>query len=127
MVSRVALGGVEKNASRRSSNVAAVVDAPVRSEGARLTARGAATRERIVQAAAELMAAKGVAATTLDEVRLASGTSKSQHTAPVTAPASAPSTKTAVTPRRHPGRRGRSPIGAVVLFCIDSISPFRLR
>jgi AcrR family transcriptional regulator len=55
-----------------------VVDPPVRSEGARLTARGAATRERIVLAAAELMAVKGVAATTLDEVRVASGTSKSQ-------------------------------------------------
>ncbi|MCY1139761.1 TetR/AcrR family transcriptional regulator [Actinoplanes sp. Pm04-4] len=55
-----------------------MVDPPVRNEGARLTARGAATRERIVRAAAELMAAKGVAATTLDEVRLASGTSKSQ-------------------------------------------------
>ena len=54
------------------------VDPPVRSEGTRLTARGAATRERIVLAAAELMAAKGVAATTLDEVRVASGTSKSQ-------------------------------------------------
>src|SRR3982750_1949299 len=62
----------------RSGNLAAVVDPPVRSEGARLTARGAATRERIVLAAAELMAAKGVAATTLDEVRVASGTSKSQ-------------------------------------------------
>jgi TetR/AcrR family transcriptional repressor of nem operon len=55
-----------------------VVDPQVKSEGARLTARGAATRERIVLAAAELMAAKGVAATTLDEVRVASGTSKSQ-------------------------------------------------
>ncbi|MEU8234500.1 TetR family transcriptional regulator [Actinoplanes sp. NPDC048967] len=55
-----------------------MVDPPVNSEGTRLTARGAATRERIVLAAAELMAAKGVAATTLDEVRIASGTSKSQ-------------------------------------------------
>jgi TetR/AcrR family transcriptional repressor of nem operon len=55
-----------------------VADPVVRSEGARLTARGAATRDRIVLAAAELMAAKGVAATTLDEVRVASGTSKSQ-------------------------------------------------
>jgi len=62
----------------RSGSLAAVVDQPVRNEGVRLTARGAATRERIVLAAAELMAAKGVAATTLDEVRVASGTSKSQ-------------------------------------------------
>jgi TetR/AcrR family transcriptional regulator, transcriptional repressor for nem operon len=55
-----------------------VADPAVKSEGARLTARGAATRERIVLTAAELMAAKGVAATTFDEVRVASGTSKSQ-------------------------------------------------
>ena len=44
----------------------------------RLTARGAATRARIVEAAADLMYVKGVAATTLDDVRAASGTSKSQ-------------------------------------------------
>lgn len=43
-----------------------------------LTARGAATRDRIVQAAADLMYAKGVHATTLDDVREATGTSKSQ-------------------------------------------------
>src|ERR1700754_4740434 len=42
------------------------------------TARGAATRARIVTAAANLMYAKGVNATTLDDVRAASGTSKSQ-------------------------------------------------
>ncbi|WP_427896082.1 TetR/AcrR family transcriptional regulator [Kribbella sp. GL6] len=44
----------------------------------RLTARGAATRARIVEAAADLMYVRGVNATTLDEVRAASGTSKSQ-------------------------------------------------
>jgi AcrR family transcriptional regulator len=44
----------------------------------RLTARGAATRSRIAQAAAELMYHRGVNATTLDDVRAASGTSKSQ-------------------------------------------------
>jgi AcrR family transcriptional regulator len=49
-----------------------------RAEERRLTARGAATRARIVDAAAQLMAARGVAATTLDDVRAASGTSKSQ-------------------------------------------------
>jgi TetR/AcrR family transcriptional regulator, transcriptional repressor for nem operon len=43
-----------------------------------LTARGAATRDRIVQAAADLMYVKGVHATTLDDVRAATGTSKSQ-------------------------------------------------
>ncbi|WP_225440351.1 TetR/AcrR family transcriptional regulator [Amycolatopsis eburnea] len=44
----------------------------------RLTARGAATRSRIVRAAVDLMQVNGVAATTLDDVRAASGTSKSQ-------------------------------------------------
>jgi TetR/AcrR family transcriptional regulator, transcriptional repressor for nem operon len=43
-----------------------------------LTSRGAATRNRIVLAAAELMHAQGVAATTIDEVLAASSTSKSQ-------------------------------------------------
>ncbi|MGZ0147669.1 TetR/AcrR family transcriptional regulator [Kribbella sp. WER1] len=49
-------------------------DAPAR----RLTARGLATRARIVEAAADLMYVRGVNATTLDDVRAASGTSKSQ-------------------------------------------------
>jgi TetR/AcrR family transcriptional repressor of nem operon len=44
----------------------------------RLTKRGATTRARIVETAAHLMYRKGVAATTLDEVREQSGTSKSQ-------------------------------------------------
>jgi AcrR family transcriptional regulator len=44
----------------------------------RLTARGKATRARILRAAVDLMMIKGVAATTLDDVRAASGTSKSQ-------------------------------------------------
>ncbi|MCT2587767.1 TetR/AcrR family transcriptional regulator [Actinophytocola gossypii] len=44
----------------------------------KLTPRGAATRARIVTAAAELMYVKGVNATTLDDVRAASNTSKSQ-------------------------------------------------
>jgi AcrR family transcriptional regulator len=44
----------------------------------RLTRRGATTRARIVEAAAHLMYRNGVAATTLDDVREASGTSKSQ-------------------------------------------------
>jgi TetR/AcrR family transcriptional regulator, transcriptional repressor for nem operon len=43
-----------------------------------LTARGAATRDRIVHGAADLMYVKGVGATTLDDVREATGTSKSQ-------------------------------------------------
>jgi AcrR family transcriptional regulator len=44
----------------------------------RLTSRGAATRNRIVLAAAELMHVQGVAATTIDEVLASSATSKSQ-------------------------------------------------
>lgn len=44
----------------------------------RLTARGAATRRRIVTAAADLMYLRGVGATSLDEVVEASGTGKSQ-------------------------------------------------
>ena len=44
----------------------------------KLTSRGAATRNRIVLAAAELMHVRGVAATTIDEVLAASATSKSQ-------------------------------------------------
>ena len=43
-----------------------------------LTARGAATRDRIVHGAANLMYVKGVNATTLDDIREATGTSKSQ-------------------------------------------------
>ena len=42
------------------------------------TPRGAATRTRIIEAAAGLVAARGVAGTTLDEVMEVSGTSKSQ-------------------------------------------------
>src|SRR3954453_23734002 len=44
----------------------------------RLTRRGLATRARRARAAAPLMYTKGVNATTLDDVRIASGTSKSQ-------------------------------------------------
>src|SRR6201986_2848129 len=43
-----------------------------------LTARGAATRDRIAAAAGDLMYVRGVHATTLDDVRAATGTSKSQ-------------------------------------------------
>lgn len=56
----------------------AVADPEGRTQASRLTARGAATRARILQAAADLMYFKGVGVTTLDEVRAASGTSKSQ-------------------------------------------------
>ena len=44
----------------------------------RLTARGLATQERIVAAAATLMHDRGVAGTSLDDVRAVTGTSKSQ-------------------------------------------------
>jgi AcrR family transcriptional regulator len=42
------------------------------------TKQGRHTRERIVRAAAELIAERGAAATSLDDVRAATGTSKSQ-------------------------------------------------
>jgi TetR/AcrR family transcriptional repressor of nem operon len=45
---------------------------------AELTERGRATRERILLAAAQLIHEHGVAGTSLDEVRAATGTSKSQ-------------------------------------------------
>ncbi|MEU9383107.1 TetR/AcrR family transcriptional regulator [Streptomyces sp. NPDC048279] len=43
-----------------------------------LTAKGRATRARIVEGAAEVLRAQGVAATTLDDIRSRTGTSKSQ-------------------------------------------------
>jgi TetR/AcrR family transcriptional repressor of nem operon len=43
-----------------------------------LTAKGAATRERIVEAAADHVLAHGAAGTSLDDIRAATGTSKSQ-------------------------------------------------
>jgi AcrR family transcriptional regulator len=46
--------------------------------GSRLTERGRATQERILRAAADMMYVRGVCPTTLDDVRAASGTSKSQ-------------------------------------------------
>ena len=42
------------------------------------TRRGVATRERILDAAADLMFARGAAGTSLDDVRASTGTSKSQ-------------------------------------------------
>jgi TetR/AcrR family transcriptional repressor of nem operon len=47
-------------------------------ETLKLTKKGAATRGRIVEAAAELMFVRGVAGTTLDQVREAAGVSSSQ-------------------------------------------------
>ncbi|WP_155375078.1 TetR/AcrR family transcriptional regulator [Catellatospora vulcania] len=44
----------------------------------RLTAKGAATRDRIVSAAADLVLARGVGGTSLDDVRAGTLTSKSQ-------------------------------------------------
>jgi AcrR family transcriptional regulator len=45
---------------------------------AKLTPKGAATRARIVEAAAELVLARGVAGTSLDDIRAGTSTSKSQ-------------------------------------------------
>ncbi|MET9880472.1 TetR/AcrR family transcriptional regulator [Actinacidiphila glaucinigra] len=53
-----------------------VEDAPRQER--RLTSRGAVTRDRIVQAAADLFFVRGVNAVSLDDVRASSGTSKSQ-------------------------------------------------
>jgi AcrR family transcriptional regulator len=47
-------------------------------EAHRISQRGIATRERILEAANQIMFVRGVNATTLDDVREASGTSKSQ-------------------------------------------------
>jgi TetR/AcrR family transcriptional regulator, transcriptional repressor for nem operon len=55
-----------------------VADTEAAAHKRRLTARGVITRDRIVQAAADLFYIKGVNAVTLDDVRAASGTSKSQ-------------------------------------------------
>jgi TetR/AcrR family transcriptional regulator, transcriptional repressor for nem operon len=49
-----------------------------RTPARRLTARGAATRARIVDAAASLVYERGTAGTSLDDVMAATGTSKSQ-------------------------------------------------
>src|SRR5271166_1163309 len=51
---------------------------PAKAETRRLTARGAAVRERIVAAAADLVWAKGAGETSLDDVMETSGASKSQ-------------------------------------------------
>jgi TetR/AcrR family transcriptional repressor of nem operon len=53
-------------------------ETPDVSQKRKLTARGAATKERITQAAAQLIYIKGVNPTTLDDVRMSSGVSKSQ-------------------------------------------------
>jgi AcrR family transcriptional regulator len=55
-----------------------VIDEGTPRAASRLTARGAATRARIVNAAAELMYVKGVEATTLGEILVAGAASKSQ-------------------------------------------------
>ena len=64
----------------RKSNLAytarVATTAPTRTR--RLTARGAATRARIVAAAASLVYERGFAGTSLDDVMAATGTSKSQ-------------------------------------------------
>src|SRR5690349_11997602 len=58
--------------------MSAVVEQEIGDGAARLTARGAVTRARILRAAADLMYVRGIGLTTLDDVRAASGTSKSQ-------------------------------------------------
>ncbi|MFD7607473.1 TetR/AcrR family transcriptional regulator [Streptomyces mirabilis] len=62
----------------RSGNLANVAEQAREKNDSQLTARGRATRERILRAARDMMYVRGVSSTTLDEVRAASGTSKSQ-------------------------------------------------
>lgn len=62
----------------RTGNLANVAEQARDKNDSRLTERGRATRERILRVAADMMYVKGVSSTTLDEVRAASGTSKSQ-------------------------------------------------
>ncbi|MGW0080298.1 TetR/AcrR family transcriptional regulator [Streptomyces sp. NPDC003393] len=61
-----------------TGNLADVAEQARDKNGSRLTERGRVTRERILRAAADMMYIKGVSLTTLDDVRAASGTSKSQ-------------------------------------------------
>ncbi len=60
------------------SNWPSIVGMKESKPGKRLTARGAATRRRIVAAAADLALTRGVGETSLDDVMAASGASKSQ-------------------------------------------------
>ena len=63
---------------RESAEGADVGGSGTEARSPRLTARGAATKARIVESAAQLMYVRGANAVTLDDVRTASGTSKSQ-------------------------------------------------
>ncbi|WP_306192365.1 MULTISPECIES: TetR/AcrR family transcriptional regulator [unclassified Streptomyces] len=65
-------------ASVPTGNLADVAEQTRDKNDSRLTERGRVTRERILRAAADMMYVKGVSSTTLDDVRAASGTSKSQ-------------------------------------------------
>ncbi|WP_427168885.1 TetR/AcrR family transcriptional regulator (plasmid) [Streptomyces sp. C1-1] len=67
-----------ERATVRSGNLANVAEQARDKNSSRLTERGRATRERILRAASDMMYVKGVSLTTLDDVRAASGTSKSQ-------------------------------------------------
>ncbi len=64
--------------SRGSAGSVAPVTSGERPARRRMTARGEATRARMISSAAELMYVRGVNAVTLDDVRAATGTSKSQ-------------------------------------------------
>ncbi len=64
--------------SQVQSVYTAHVATKARTPARRLTARGAATRARIVAAAASLVYERGFAGTSLDDVMAATGTSKSQ-------------------------------------------------
>jgi AcrR family transcriptional regulator len=72
------LRSIQDPANVRTGNLVNMAEQASDENGSRLTERGRATRERILRAAADMMYVKGVNATTLDDVRAASGTSKSQ-------------------------------------------------
>jgi TetR/AcrR family transcriptional repressor of nem operon len=70
--------GLNRPQRRHSAGSVATVTSGDRPARRRTTARGEATRSRIISSAADLMYVRGVNAVTLDDVRAATGTSKSQ-------------------------------------------------
>lgn len=70
--------GADRRISAPTGRVTSVTTSADGLTSRRITARGAATRERIIAAAADLMYVRGANAVTLDDVREATATSKSQ-------------------------------------------------
>lgn len=87
-----------------SSTSAAAVEEPESAAGARLTRKGQATRSRIVQTAADLIFERGVAGTSIDDVRRAAKVSGSQMT--------------------HYFQDKRSLLAAVISYQLDAVLDF---